>query len=165
MISALSIASVGLSASLLALGFALHDLWAGTAAVLAAGALWLLAQWRAQRWASPAGLVAQAVAGAVAMLLGVGGGWPLLAIVAALVAWDLDQFAQRMQEAGRVDDAPGQERLHTRRLLIVAGLGGLLGLAALSLQVRLSFGLALLMAVVMMLCLSLVIGYMRRAGD
>ena len=165
MISTLSIASVGLSAFLLALGFALRDLWAGTAAVLAAGVLWRLAQWRAQPWASPAGLVAQATAAAVAMLLGVGGGWPVLALVAALVAWDLDQFSQRMRAAGRVDDAPGQERRHIRRLLMVAGLGGLLGLAALSFQVRLSFGLALLLAVVMMLCLSLVIGYVRRAGD
>jgi hypothetical protein len=165
MISTLSAASVGLSASFLALGFALHDLWAGTAAVLAAGALWLLAQWRARPWASPAGLVVQAAAAAAAILLGFGGGWPVLALVAALVAWDLDQFSQRMRAAGRVDDALGQERRHVRRLMVVAGLGGLLGLAALGLQVRLSFGLALLMAVVMMLCLSLVIGYMRRAGD
>ena len=165
MISTLSSASIGLSASLLACGFALHDQWVGTAVVLAAGALWLLAQWRALPWASPAGLVAQGIAAAVAMLLGVGGVWPVLALVAALVAWDLDQFSQRMRAAGRVDDALGQERRHIRRILIVAGLGGLLGLAALSLQVRLSFGLALLLAVVMMLCLSLVIGYVRRAGD
>ena len=165
MIPTLSISSAGLSVLILALGFVLHDLWAGTAAVLAAGALWLLGQWRALPWASPAGLVAQAIAAAGAMLLGVGGGWLVLALVAALVAWDLDQFSQRMRAAGRVDDAPGQERRHIRRILIVAGLGGLLGLAALSLQVRLSFGLALLLAVAMMLCLSLVIGYMRRAGD
>jgi hypothetical protein len=165
MISALSSASAGLSVLVLALGFALNDIWAGTAAVLAAGALWLLSQWRALPWASTAGLVAQAIAAAAAMLLGVGGGWPVLALVAALVAWDLDQFSQRMRAAGRVDDAPGQERRHIRRLLIVAGLGGLLGLVALSFQVRLSFGLALVLAVVMMLCLSMVIGYMRRAGD
>lgn len=165
MISALPSASAGLSVFLLALGFALHGLWAGTAAVLAAGILWLLGQWRALPWASSAGLVAQTVAAAVAMLNGVWGGWSVLSVVAALAAWDLDQFAQRMRAAGRVDDAPRQERRHIQRLSVVAGIGGLLGLVALSLQVRLSFGLALLLAVLMMMCLGLVIGYMRRAGD
>ena len=165
MSSALSIASAGLCLFLLALGFALHGLWVGAVAVLAAGALWLLGQWRALPWASSAGLVVQAVAAAVAVLNGVWGGWSVLAVVAALVAWDLDQFAQRMRAAGRVDDAPGQERRHIQRLSIVAGIGSLLGIAALSFQVRLSFGLSLLLALLMMLCLGLVIGYMRRAGD
>ena len=88
-----------------------------------------------------------------------------MAFVAALAAWDLDQFAQRMRAAARVDDAPGQERRHIQRLSIVVGVGGLLGIAALGFQVRLSFGLALLLALLMMLCLGLVIGYIRRAGD
>jgi len=162
---ALSHAGAGLSVLTLAFGFALTDLWIGAVAVLAAGVLWLLGQWRALGWTSSVFLVVQATAATVAMLNAVGDGWSVLGLVAALVAWDLDQFAQRMGAAGRVDDAAGQERLHIWRLTAVVGLGGLLAAIGLGLQVRLSFGLALLLAALVILCLSLIIGTMRRVGD
>ena len=136
---ALSRASAGLSVFTLALGFALSGLWVGMVAVLAVGALWLLDHLRAPSHQRPP--------------------------VAALVAWDLDQFAQRMRAAGRVDDAPGLERRHIRRLLVVAAIGGVLGAIALGLRVRLSFGLALLLAALAMLGLGIAIGFMRRLRD
>jgi len=162
---ALSRVGAGLSAFFLALGFASSGLWAGTAAVLAVGALWLLGHLRALPWMSSAAFAMQAIAAAVAMWMDVWAGWPLLGLVAALVTWDLDQFARRMQAAGRVDDGPGLERLHIQRLLIVAGIGFLLATVGLAVRVRLTFGLALFLAAVAMLGLSLVIGTMRRAGD
>lgn len=162
---ALSHASAGLSVLILAFGFALSGLWVGALAVLAAGLLWLLGQWRGLGWTSSALLVLQTAAAAVATLSAVGDGWSVLGLAAALVAWDLDQFAQRMGAAGRVDDAAGQERLHIRRLMAVVGIGGLLAAIGLVAQVRLSFGVALLLAALMMLCMSLIIGTMRRMGD
>lgn len=165
MAAVLSLASAGLSVLILALGYALSSLWAGVVAVLAASGLWLLGHRRALTWTSSVFLVAQAAAAAVAMLHGVWGGWSVMGLAAALVAWDLDQFAQRLRVAGRVDDAPGQERRHIQRVLIVAGVGGLLGILGLVVQVRLSFGLALFLAVLAMLGLGLIIGYMRRVGD
>jgi hypothetical protein len=168
---ALSRASAGLSVFALALGFALSGLWVGMAVVLAIGAFWLLSQLRppghpnALPWASSAALVMQVTAAAVAVLIVNGWGWPVLGLVAALVAWDLDQFAQQVQAAGRVDDAPGLERRHIRRLLVVAAVGGILGAVGLGLRLRFSFGLALLLAALAMLGLSLIIGYMRRTGD
>ena len=168
---ALSRASAGLSVFVLALGFALSGLWVGMAAVLAVGALWLLGHLRAR--ATPAPCPGPLLrpwscwrsAAAVAVLLAVGGGWPVLGLVAALVAWDLDQFAQRMRAAGRVDDAPGLERRHIRRLLVVAAIGSVLGAIGLGLRVRLSFGLALLLAALAMLGLSIIIGFLRRLRD
>jgi hypothetical protein len=168
---ALSRAGAGLSVFFLALGFASSGLWAGTAAVLAVGALWLLGHLRGPgqpgvlRWTSSAAFAMQAIAAAVAVWMEVWAGWPLLGLVAALVTWDLDQFAWRMRAAGRVDDGPGLERLHIQRLSIVAGIGCLLAAAGLVVRVRLSFGLALFLAAVAMLGLSLVIGTTRRAGD
>jgi hypothetical protein len=168
---ALSRVSAGLSVFFLALGFALSGLWAGTAAILAVGVLWLLGQLRppgqpgALRWTSSAAFVMLVLGAAVAMLLSVGAAWPLLGLVAALVTWDLDQFARRMQAAGRVDDGPGLERRHVQRLLVVAAIGCLLAFAGLVLRLRLSFGWALLLAAVAMLGLSLIVGYMRRVGD
>jgi hypothetical protein len=162
---ALSRASAGLSVFVLALGFGLSGLWVGTVAVLAVGALWLVGQLRGLPWASSAALALQSAAAAVAVLIAVGGGWPVLGLVTALVAWDLDQFVQRMRAAGRVDDARGQERRHIRRLLVVAGIGGLLGAIGLGIEVRLSFGMALLLAALATLGLSAAISFLRRQRD
>ena len=165
MTTALSLAGGALSVFSLAVGYAAGDLWSGVVAVLAAGGLWLLGHLRALSWTSSVFLVVQAVAAGVALLHDVWGGWSVIGLVAALVAWDLDQFAQRMRSAGRVDDAPGQERRHLRRVLAVAGVGGLLGIVGLILQVRLGFGVALLLAVLAILGLTLTIGTMRRTGE
>ena len=70
-----------------------------------------------------------------------------------------------MRAAGRFDDAPGLERRHIRRLLVVAAIGGVLGAIGLGLRVRLSFGLALLLATLAMLGLSITIGFLRRLRD
>ncbi len=168
---ALSRVSAGLSVFTLALGFALSGLWVGMGAVLAAGVLWLLGTLRtlgAQRalpWASSAALVMLAAAAAVAVLIAVGGGWPVLGLVAALVAWDLDQFAQRMRAAGRVAGAPELERRHIRRLLVVAAIGGVLGAIGLGIRVRLSFELALLLAALAIVGLGIAICFLRRLRD
>ena len=166
---ALSRASAGLSVFVLALVFALNDLWLGVAAVLAGGALWLLGHVRPQSrpgaLASSASLVVLVTAAGVQVLLIVGGGWPVLGLATALVAWDLDQFAQMMRAAGRVDGAAELERRHVRRLLVVATIGGVLGGVVLGLRVRLSFELALVLAALAMLGLGLIIGYLRRVRD
>jgi hypothetical protein len=168
---ALARAGAGLSVFFLALGFALSGLWPGTAAILAVGALWLLGHLRptgqlgALRWTSSAAFAMLVIGAAVAMWMSVWAGWPLLGLVAALATWDLDQFARQMRIAGRVDDGPGLERRHIQRLLIVAAIGCLLAAVGLVLRLRLSFGLALLLAALAMLGLSLIVGYMRRMGD
>ena len=166
---ALSRASAGLSVLVLALAFALSAEWVGVTAVLAGGVLWLLGHLRPQSrpgaFASSAALFVLVAAAAAEVLLAVGGGWPVLGLVAALVAWDLDQFVQLMRSAGRVDGAAELERRHIRRLLVVAVIGGVLGTIVLGLRVRLSFELALVLAVLAMLGLDLIIGYLRRVGD
>ena len=165
----LSRASAGSSVFVLGLGFALSGLWAGVAAVLAGGALWLLGhlspQNRLGASASSVALVVLAGAAAAAMIYAIGGGWPVLGLVAALVAWDLEQFAQQMRAAGRVDGATELERRHIRRLLLTAAIGSVLGLIGLGLRVRLRFGLALLLAALVMSGLGLIVGYLRRVGD
>jgi len=171
-------ASAGVSVLVQALVFALSGLWVGVAAVLAGGALWVLgpllplgplrplrARSRPGALASSAALVVLATTAAVQVLLTVGGGWPVLGLVAALVAWDLDQFAQLMRAAGRVDGAAELERRHIQRLLVVAAVGGVLGAVGLGLRVRLSFELALVLAVLAMLGLGISVGYLRRARD
>ena len=165
----LSRASAGLSVFVLALIFARSGLWAGVAEVLAGGALWLLGHLRPQgrsgALAPSVALVVLAGAAAAAMINAIGSGWPVLGLVAALVAWDLEQFAQAMRAAGRVDGVTELERRHIRRLLLTAVIGGVLGLVGLGLRVRLRFGLALLLAALVMAGLGLIVGYLRRLGE
>jgi hypothetical protein len=165
----LSRAGAGLSVFVLALAFALSELWVGVAAVLAGGALWLLGHLRLQSrpgaLASTAALVVLVAAAGVQVLLAVGSAWPVFGLAAALVAWDLDQFAQLIQSAGRVDGAAELERRHIRRLLIVAAIGGVLGAIGMGIRVRLSFELALVLAALAMLGLSIAVGFLRRLRD
>jgi hypothetical protein len=104
-------------------------------------------------------------AAAIGLWSGVAGGWALVGVAAALVAWDLDRFVWRMRAAGCVEGADVLERRHLQRLLTVGGTGLLLGAVALSLRIRLGFAAAFLLALLAVLGLSRVIGFLRREGD
>ncbi len=154
-----------LAAASLAMGYGLNELWGGAVTVGVVGAFWVVGQWRRWGWVASVALVLLIGAAAVGLWLGAGGGWMLVGVVAALVAWDLDRFAWRMRAAGRVEDADALERCHLQRLLTVSGAGLLLGAAALSLRVRLGFAVAFLLALLAVLGLSRVVGFLRREGD
>jgi hypothetical protein len=85
----------------------------------------------------------------------------LVGVVLALVAWDLDRFLGRMRAAGRIKDV-GLERHHLWRLLIVAGTGLFLGAVALSVKIRLGFAVVFMLALLAVLGLSRVVGFLRR---
>jgi hypothetical protein len=154
-----------LAAAVLTAGYGLSGLWDGAAVALVAGGFWLIGQWRRWGWAAPVALVLLIGAATVGLWLGVGGGWMLVGVVAALVAWNLDRFVWRLRAAGRVEEADTLERHYLRRLLIVGGVGLLLGAVALSLRIRLGFAVASLLALLAVLGLSRMVGFLRREGD
>ncbi len=127
-------ASIGLAAGTLALGYGLAGILLGALAAVILGGLWLVGQWRQLAWVASLGLVIAAGMAAAGLLLGVGAGWSLVAVVAALSAWDLDAFARRLNRAAKVEGQADLERQHLLRLLAVDGLG--LVLAAVALGVR-----------------------------
>lgn len=157
--------TTALATCALALGYGLGGLWAGALLILGLGSLWLLGQSRGWSSMASVALVLFVGAGAAGLWLGLAGGWMLPGVVAALSAWDLDHFAQRLRSAGRVDRVRELERRHIRRLLIVDGLGLVLAVAALGIKVRFGFGVAFFLGLLAALSLSLVIGSMRREGD
>jgi hypothetical protein len=158
-------ASAVLAALVLALGYGLNELWGGVAVAVAVGGFWLAGQWRRWEWVASAGLVVWIGVAALGLVLGVRGGWMLVGVVTALVAWDLDRFVWRVRAAGRVEDADALERRHLRRLLAVGGTGLLLGVIAFSLRIRLGFAVAFLLALLALWGLSRVVGFLRREGD
>ncbi len=165
MIAKLLPISIILSASVLALGCGLNGLWTWVEFVVAVGSLWLLGRWRGWGWMAFVGLASFVGAAAAALWLGVGAGWTLFGVTAALSAWDLDHFAQRLSRVEQTDGTRALERRHLERLLIVDGLGLLLGAVALGIKIEFGFGAALLLGLIAVLGLSQAIGFLRRESD
>jgi hypothetical protein len=86
-------------------------------------------------------------------------------LVAALCAWDLHHFVLDLQRVGRVEDRRALEQRHLLRLLAVAGLGGVLAVLALTIEIRLTFFQALLLGLLVIWGLSRGIGFLRRESD
>jgi hypothetical protein len=162
----LALASTLLAAAVLALGYGLGSAWSGVGPILAVGLLWLASQWRDWwGWTASWALAFFTGAAAVGLWLGLGAGWMLAGVVAALSAWDLDHFAQRLKRAGWVEGTCALEHRHLRRLLAVDGLGFLLGAVALGIRIPFGFGVALVLGLLAMWGLSRAVGFLRREGD
>jgi hypothetical protein len=148
----------GIAALALALGYASQALWAGAGICLAIGLLWLGSRLRGWDWAADPCLAGWAGMAAFGAWQGLPASLLLLAVVAALAAWDLDHFAARLRCAGVIAQRAELGRAHLRQLAIVAGIGLLLGAIALSLRVDLTFGWAILIATLAIFSLSRMIG-------
>jgi hypothetical protein len=157
----IALISIGLATLSLALGYGLSSLWAWTPLLVIIGLLWLVGQrydWAG--WPS-VGLICFVGAAAWGVWGGAAVGWLLGGTIAALVAWDLAHFSQRLKYGGQVENIAELKRTHLRRLLVVAGLGLLLGGVALSIQIELNFGWALLLGLLAILSLSWIISLTR----
>jgi hypothetical protein len=153
--------SIGLATLGLTLGYSLSSLWLWTPLIVVMGLLWLVGQWRDwDGWAS-VGLIFSVVVAAGGVWHSAAAGWLLGGTVAALIAWDLDHFSQHLKHAGHVENAAELKRTHLRRLLVVGSLGLLLAGVALSIQLELNFGWALLLGLLAILSLSWLIGFTR----
>lgn len=161
----LSYLGIGVAALLLALGYAFSAWWILAPGMAILGGVWALRQHRGGSWASSAGLGLVIAAAAAGLWLGVGSGWMLGAVVAALGAWDLDQFERHLQEAGRVEGRPAMERRHLLRLAAALLLGALLGMVALQARLRFSFPAALLLAALAALGVGELILYLRQGKE
>ena len=165
MIIGLSFGSIVLAASALALGYGLSGLWVGALPVAAVGLLWLLGQRRGWGWVASVALALLVGAAAAGLWLGLGVGWMLVGVVAALSAWDLGHFARRMAAVKRVAGARDLERRHLRRLLIVDGLGLLLAVVAHEIEVGFGFGVAFLLGLLAVVGLGRAIRFLRHESD
>ncbi len=103
------------------------------------------------------------VAGAViGLLISALPGLMLLAVVAALTAWDLAHFERRLQAMPRVEHAGDIERGHLRWLLISVLGGSVIAASALMIRTTLSFGVMFVLGLMAALALSWTIGALRR---
>ena len=154
--------SVSLSLGALALAFVrsgrMYTVWP----VVILAALWLWGHYR--RWHGVAdiafsGLVFMVIVGA---LTGLSVMWLLLAVVTALLAWDVDHFIRRVDRADFILLEPVLVRQHRRRLGWVLGLGSALAWMGLRAKIELNFALALFLALLVVVGLSGVVKGGRR---
>ena len=152
--------SIVLAATPLGAAYALADLWIVATVIWSLGLA--LALRRHKIGAAAAWVMVVVVSGGAAV-----GAWLrlnpyllLLGLVAAISAWDLDALSRQVSDTD--DVKPGLEGRHLRRLLIVDGIGLLLAGLALTVQLRLSFGLAVAAAIVALVGLSRAVGFLRR---
>lgn len=158
-------AGVLIAMAALALGYGLGGVWIGVGLVLVVGVLWFTGRWLGWGWVASVGLALWIAAAAVGLWVGLGAGWMLVGVVAALSAWDLDHFIQRLGAAGRVEHDVAMERAHLGRLLAVDAAGLALGGLALTVRVRLGFGLALVLALVAVWGLSRAVRFLQQGEN
>ena len=139
--------SIALAASAGAVGFALSEAWIGVIIIAAWFAFWVTSLIR-QYSAQGAGVGSVALFSYVVITLyGVGNGiwpgWPLLGLVAALAAWDLEFFSLRVRDVEDENLVGIMIVEHVRRLAVALSIGLVLAGAALFIHFNLSFGMAL----------------------
>jgi len=153
-----------LAAATLIAGYILNNQWSWPLLLVALGVFWLMGQrysWDRAGWITFAFYV---IAAANGIQLKWGAVWAPLGMIAALAAWDLDCFIQRLTGVGYAETRD-MERHHVRRLLIVSGVGAALVAIALVLKTTLGFGVAYLLGLLALVGLSWTIGFLRRESD
>lgn len=154
--------SIILATLALGLGYGLNLHWMPALLIAGLGILWLVGQWRRWAWTTTFGLVSFIGLAAGGIWRALPPIWMLIGTVAALAAWDLARFLQRMEQVEQVGDRSTLSRAHLQRLLVVTGLGLLPGGLAAGAQLKLNFGWAVLLGFLMVVSLSWVIGSIKR---
>ena len=153
--------SLLLAAAPLLTGFLLAGLWLWAVLPLALTATWWLLEPRRWTWLPSAELLAYLASAAAGLLLDLPAVLPLLTTVAALAAWDLQRFLQRLAPHPPDAHTARLQFLHLHRLLAVNALGLLLAALTLGLQFRLNLWLAILAGLTTILALGRLMGTLK----
>jgi hypothetical protein len=155
---------IALAALLLAVGFWVSGFLQISIALVTLVAIALVFLWRGWGWYLSILLVLYIVSAAAGFYVEVLPAWSLLGALAILLAWDLEHFASRIKKAARVESIASLTRAHLGRLGAVSLTSLLLVMLTYLIQVRLTFGIAVLLALLAILGLSQGIAYLRRTS-
>ncbi len=139
-------ALIVVSAGLMAAAFGLNAKATAVVAVLIIGGIWLANTYKQRRAISAMAFLLMVGITAYGMLFRASS-WPwLITTILIIAAWDLEQLARRLAHFDKIEGPIETE--HLKGLTSVSLLAFAAGAAALSFQVRLSFGVAFLIAIV-----------------
>lgn len=154
-----------LSALALGAGWAALALWWGPAGLILAVALWLIGEIRGWRWSSYTGLFLLVILAAVGLALDMPPLWAILGVVLALAGWEMSHFRRFLARANVIDNEEILIQRHWRRLMVISLLGALLAGLAVTIQFSLSFGVALLLAVLALVGLGRAMHFLRQESQ
>lgn len=145
--------------------FAIRGFWLLAPIWVLAGALWALGEQRSTRSTPTLGLLiwlAGAIYGSFERVALIG---LLVALVAALVAWESGRLTRRLRAARQVEFAAELTQAHQRRLFLTAGVGLLVGLVALLVRIPIGFNWALLLGIIAIIGLASALRYLQQESD
>ncbi len=159
------IVSIVVGTAALAWGYSAAGLNAPARWLVAAGIVWLLAQWRRVHWIGSIVLLAFVAAAALGLWIGLPISLMTLGAVGGLLGWDMADFTRRLHFASPTDDVRGMELRHMARVAIVSALG--LAIAALTaiVHVKIPFELAVLLVLLAAIGLTRLVAWLQRGNE
>lgn len=130
--------------------------------VVFVGLLWFTARQRNAAGVEGLLLTLFILAGGIGFWLGVPGWLGLIGVVAAMGAWDLDHFLQRLSAVERVEFDSGLGREHLRRLGLVELIGLVIGFFALTFRIEVPFWVESLFVLLAIIGIWQIIRFVRK---
>jgi hypothetical protein len=131
---------------------------------LVIGLLWLISQWRRWYWVASFGLFAFVGAAGIGVWFSLSPILMAFSVLGSLSAWDLADFSRRLGRAAPEDDLRPLQKKHLLRLASLGAIGMALILAALFLNLRISFGWVFLLTLAALLGLMQLVNHLRQGG-
>jgi len=160
----LTFSAITLACGSMIVGYLLAELPWVTAIILFLGTLWIIAEIRGWRWPGSLILFLIFIAAAVGIEIQVAPIWSIVAATLALAAWEFSYFYRTIQNANWVRMEDVFIMRHNRRVVVITIIGILLAWATTQVQINLSFGIVLLLAIVSLLGLSRAVVFLRRSA-
>ncbi len=120
-------------------GYALRGIWPGCVLVGAIGLIWVLGLVLRWQWISSTMFLVLSILSGLVLLVNAPSYLEVIAITAALIAWDLSYFIGRLEKARTAEIARMLEANHLRRLALITVAGLVLMGAAILLRIQLGF--------------------------
>ncbi len=149
----------------LTVAYALEAAWSWALISLCAGVLWLAGQRYAWRWTMGFAMTLCVALSAIGILAGMNADLMLIALMAALTAWNLALLTWRLNDNEPCAGTHLLVRRHLQRLVSVDTLGLLLAGAALRLDITFGLGVAFLLGLIAVSGMSRAVGWLRRESD
>jgi hypothetical protein len=123
--------------------------------------LWILSRLRTWVWGNPLCFLLFLLSAAASTWLAIHPFVPLVAVTAALIAWDMNIWNSVIKDTQRVDWEKRPVRNHIRRLGVVIAIGFILSSVALTLSFEIPFTWALLLGLILTIALSRTVSFLR----
>lgn len=160
----LAAASIALSAGTIILLLISIGHWAAAVLVAALALMWLSGLNRGWRWSYDAGFLALVVAAGWSSSRQTSPFWMLVAIVLALIGWDLSRFLARLGATAQGEWSRRVQNGHLRHLVMVLLVILATAAVGLTVQIRLNLGQSVLLGFVLVMSLAWLVRAARHEG-